>query len=205
MNHSLKYNLATGDDRQRTQYDGIINVKGKIVWMPPEKFLSLAHALTEINTNEDSLKNIRYRLQNGLPIDFLMLQVDATKNKVTSHNGRHRATVAKELNIEKVPVLIWIKDKDFPPVPEWTEEQHLFVEKTDFESERINFIPDKVINHRGRFFCVPHDASLDTVINILNRVFSTNNFDRSNTSEICEMFRKIDEQIKGKQPKIIRL
>lgn len=201
----LEYNLCPLADQLNKIYSEIIGINGKIVWMPPEKFLSLAHALTEINTNEDSLKNIRYRLQNGLPIDFLMLQVDATINKVTSHNGRHRATAAKELNIEKVPVLIWIKNKDYPTVLEWTEEQHLFVEKADFESERINFIPDKVITHLGRFFCVPHDASLDTVINILNRVFSTNNFDRSNTSEICEMFRKIDEQIKGKQPKIIRL
>jgi len=48
--------------------------------------------------------------------------------------GRHRATVAKELGIEKVPVLVYFEES-YPRVPKWGPEQHDFADKAEFKPE----------------------------------------------------------------------
>lgn len=129
----LEYPLSTGDDRW--SYKGAEGWKGKVVWMSPDKFLRLAAPLPDILKNEESLKNIEHRILNGLPIDYLTLEVDMTNKKVTSHEGRHRAIVCKKLGIEKVPVLIYTGNV-FPRVPKWTPTDHDIVDKADFKPEK---------------------------------------------------------------------
>lgn len=169
----MKYILASKEERLQTKYNEIVGRTGKIVWMPPEQFLKLCFALTELSTNEESFKKIRYRLQNELPLDFLMLKVDLKKNKVVGHDGRHRATVATQMKIKKVPVLIWIKNRDFLTVNKLTEEQNRIIEKAEFEPEWKDWQPDHLVKLNGRFFCVPRGASIDTLIDILEEKFIT--------------------------------
>lgn len=128
----LEYPIAGKDDLQ--SYGGMAGWKGKIVWMSPDKFLKLCHPLPERFRSPHSLARLRDRMKNKLPIDFLVLKVDSQKKKVVAHEGRHRATVAKELGIEKVPVLVYFEES-YPRVPKWGPEHHDFADKAEFKPE----------------------------------------------------------------------
>ncbi len=129
----LEYPLAGKADLQ--SYGGMEGWKGKLVWMPPEKFLRLASPLPEYHMNKQSYSNIRDRMIKGLPLDFLVLEVDMKRRKVVGHEGRHRAIAAKELGITSVPVLIFT-GSSFARVPQWTPDDHSVVDKHDFKPER---------------------------------------------------------------------
>ena len=110
---------------------GFIGWKGKMVWMSPDKFLSLVRKLDF--PFEDSLNSLRQAMKDGKSIPHLMLGVDMVKRKVVDHEGRHRATVAKELGIEKVPVFIYTGN--YTRTPSWTEEDHDVVDNLKFDRE----------------------------------------------------------------------
>ena len=133
--NELEYPLAKGEDLQ--SYEGMEGWKGKLVWMSPDKFLRLCYPLPSYCRSEESLDNLRYRMKNGLPLDFLLLAIDVAKRKVTGHEGRHRATIAKELGIEQVPVLIYTGNL-FKRVPEWSPEDHEMADKAEFKPEWDN-------------------------------------------------------------------
>jgi len=128
----LKYPLAGKEDLQA--YGGMEGWKGKLVWMPPEKFLKLAHPLPEDQMNKKSYLKLKDRMINGLPLDFLVLEVNMKLRKVVGHEGRHRAIVAKELGIQEVPVLIYT-GSGFDRVPNWNKSTHDIVDKHDFKPE----------------------------------------------------------------------
>lgn len=130
----IEYPLAGKEDLQ--SYGGMAGWKGKIVWMSPDKFLSLASPL--IDPISHTMKDLEDKMKRSHPIDFLLLKIDVDRNKVVGHEGRHRATVAKKLGIEKVPVLIWpykYKGEEYPRVPKWTKQQHDYADKAEFEPE----------------------------------------------------------------------
>ena len=89
----LEFNVAPYPEHPH----GFIGWKGKMVWMSPDKFLHLARKLDM--PSEDSLNSLRQAMKLGQPIPHLMLGVDMVNKKVVDHEGRHRATVAKELGI----------------------------------------------------------------------------------------------------------
>lgn len=128
----LEYPLAGKEDLQ--SYEGMAGWKGKIVWMPPEKFLRLAYPLPDYQMNEKSYWTLMDRMKKGLPLDFLVLQIDVEKKKVTGHEGRHRATVAKQLGIASVPVLIFT-GSSFKRVPQWGPEDHAMADAAEFKPE----------------------------------------------------------------------
>jgi hypothetical protein len=128
----MDYPLAKKGEQQ--SYEGHAGWKGKIVWMTPDKFLSLCHPLPAGEKNDLSAQNLRKRMKEKLPIDFLVLKVDSKQKKVIGHEGRHRATVAKELGIEKVPVLVYFEEA-YPRVPKWGPEHHEFADKAEFKPE----------------------------------------------------------------------
>lgn len=101
-----EYPILTGDDL--TSYGGMGGWKGKIVWMIPDKFLSLTYPLK--HPTPQSLSRLEKRMREQLPIDFLVLKIDSKRNKIIDHEGRHRATIAKELGIEKVPVFVYFEE-----------------------------------------------------------------------------------------------
>ena len=135
MEEGLEYPLAGKGELQ--SYEGMAGWKGKIVWMSPDKFLSLALPLKYPEV--DKLKKVTKRLRRGLPTDFLVLMVDQTENRIIGHEGRHRATVSKKLGIEKVPVLVYFSEHKgaYPRVPKWNQQQHDYADKAEFEPERI--------------------------------------------------------------------
>ena len=110
---------------------------GKVVWMTPDKFLYFAPPL--LYPTDASLKDIEKKIKRNTPIDYLVLIVDADRNKVISHEGRHRATVAKNLGIEKIPVLILVYRRkglsDYPRVPQWTQQQHDYIDNLKFRPQ----------------------------------------------------------------------
>jgi hypothetical protein len=130
--NELEYPLAKGKDLQ--SYGDMEGWKGKLVWMSPEKFLSLVSNLPDYLQNKKSMKNLEYRMKNNLPIDFLVLEVDMVKRKIIGHEGRHRAKTALKLGIEKVPVLIHTGNC-FDRVPDWTPDTHDIVDKLKFKPE----------------------------------------------------------------------
>lgn len=71
-------------------------------------------------------------------MDFLVLSIDVEKKKVTGHEGRHRATIAKKLGIEKVPVLIFT-GSNFKRVPQWTADDHAMADRAEFKPEWSKF------------------------------------------------------------------
>ena len=125
----VEYPMAKGDDLQ--SYAGFEGWKGKVIWMTPDKFLHLAHPLTDPVDN--TLKDLESKMKAKHPIDFLMLAIDPERNKVVGHEGRHRATVAKKLGVEKVPVLIVVHL--WNRVPHWTKDEHDYVDKAEFKPE----------------------------------------------------------------------
>jgi hypothetical protein len=133
IDESLEYPIAKGKDIQA--YVNAINWKGKITWMSPDKFLKLAAPLPDNCINQQSIEKLEKRLKEQLPTDFLVLEVDMIKRKVTGHEGRHRAIVAKKLGIEKVPVLIYT-GSGFHRFPDWDKDTHDVIDKADFKSEK---------------------------------------------------------------------
>jgi len=92
----------------------------ELVWMTPEKFLSLAVPVIKLDDtvytryseeiyDKGSLEKIKKRLKNELEIDPLFLDVDIDTGRVSQHEGRHRAFVAHQLSIKKIPVLIYYR------------------------------------------------------------------------------------------------
>jgi hypothetical protein len=77
---------------------------GVIVYMNPDKYLSL---VKKLELDEESLENI-YDLSNmmikGKKVDPPTLYL--SNNQIVDHDGRHRAYAAKKIGIEELPVLI---------------------------------------------------------------------------------------------------
>lgn len=129
----LEYPTATGEDLH--SYRGNINWKGKIVYMSPDKFLRLAAKLPDQFVDKESISNLERKMLEGSPLDPLSLSVDMSKKKVTGHEGRHRAMVAKKLGIVEVPVFIYTGG-GYDRVPSWSPEQHSEVDKSEFLPEK---------------------------------------------------------------------
>lgn len=111
---------------------GDINWKGKLVWTSPDKFLSLARKLT--HPSSESLNMLRKKMLNNEPIEHLTLWVDMDNKKVKSHEGRHRALIAKELGIKEVPVFVFT-GSNYDRVPKWKPEDHKIVDELNFSPE----------------------------------------------------------------------
>jgi hypothetical protein len=131
----IEYPLA-GKKHQQA-YAGYAGWKGKIVWMTPDKFLQLVPPLS--SPDSEKMKDFEEKMRKNHPIDFLVLWVNKDNDQVASHEGRHRATVAKKLGIEKIPVLIVVyshKHYDsYPRVPLWNPQQHAYADKADFKRQ----------------------------------------------------------------------
>lgn len=111
---------------------GDIGWKGKMVYASPDKFLSLARKLE--HPRADSLTYLRDKMLNGEKLDYLILFVDMNKKKVTGHEGRHRATIARELGIKKVPIFVYTGNS-YARTPEWTKKDHDIVDNLKFSPE----------------------------------------------------------------------
>jgi hypothetical protein len=82
--------------------------------MPPHHFLKLAlpkdtgeNILDSSVYDQQSLQNLTHRLRHSLDIDPPSLEVDIDTNEVVNHSGRHRALTAYNLQLKKIPVLLY--------------------------------------------------------------------------------------------------
>lgn len=112
----MKYNLAEGKE-QSAYVLGYKPKSEKLVWMNPEKFLKIAPLRFP---DSGSLRDLTEKMKAGKKLDALWFDVDVKTRRVSQHEGRHRATVAKQLGIEKVPVILYAK-KGY----EWTSKRML--------------------------------------------------------------------------------
>lgn len=110
--------------------------KAKMTTMSPQKFLSLAARLpSEYYENCPRLDDLKEKIKNELPMDVPLLYVDMKAQKVTGHEGRHRAKASLDLGIEEIPVCI-VTGSCYPRVPKWTEKEIEEFEKIhDFKPE----------------------------------------------------------------------
>ena len=56
--------------------------------------------------NQSKIKELQRKVQAGIPLDALFLEYDTEGDLVPIQEGRHRALLAKNMNVDKVPV--WI-------------------------------------------------------------------------------------------------
>ena len=98
-----------------------LRTRASIVWMTPNEFLSNCPAVGTVSRSADtmlewdydsgSLKYLREKIQRGESMDIPFLDYNKMVYGYPSHEGRHRAFVAKQIGIKKVPVLI-VKSKE---------------------------------------------------------------------------------------------
>jgi hypothetical protein len=77
---------------------------GKMVEMSPEEFLKKARPLEVDESSRENIDDLKRHMQDGNSLDPLHFREETGKE-----DGRHRAIAAKELGIEKVPVIVWPK------------------------------------------------------------------------------------------------
>ena len=90
--------------------------KAKLEWMSPTRFLaSVPHPLTtelsaywssEKDYDRSSLKRVALAYLKGKEMEPLLLDYADIWHGYPTHEGRHRAFVAKELGVEEIPVVV---------------------------------------------------------------------------------------------------
>jgi hypothetical protein len=90
----------------------------EFTFISPDRFLSLASKRVFTNRetgerreyyDESALKKLRERMESGKPIDPLFLDVESGTCQVVDHEGRHRAIAAKQVGIDKLPLILYCK------------------------------------------------------------------------------------------------
>jgi hypothetical protein len=72
---------------------------GRIVTMSPDEFLSQVRPLEVDDASRDNIDDLKNMMQSGRKLDPLAIYADGKED------GRHRATAAKELGMDTIPVL----------------------------------------------------------------------------------------------------
>ena len=83
---------------------------GVIVEMTPDEFLSRAKPLEMDEETRENVDDLKRHMQEGKKLDPLAIYENDVTN-VRASDGRHRAIAAKELGLEKVPVLDFTLDE----------------------------------------------------------------------------------------------
>jgi hypothetical protein len=117
MGVSVEYMLDQEEAEGLKRYFKDLGKKVELVWMSPEEFLAkVPHPITttipalldlrEEFFSKTSLNYIRKQIMKKEKLPPLLLDYSRMWFGWPTHEGRHRAFVAKTLGIEKVPVLI---------------------------------------------------------------------------------------------------
>lgn len=83
-------------------------------WIHPADFLEMVHPTSETQEwlrTDSSHDWLVTKMREGAALEPLFLDVDLDRWKVTSHEGRHRAVAAIELEIVSVPVIFYHMSK----------------------------------------------------------------------------------------------
>jgi len=71
----------------------------RLVWMTPDEYLRQVRPLAIDDVSRDNIDDLKQHIRDGRRLDPLAIYADGKED------GRHRAHAAKELGIQKVPVL----------------------------------------------------------------------------------------------------
>jgi hypothetical protein len=74
---------------------------GKIVEMTPDEYLGRVRPLELDDVSRDNIDDLKNHIQSGRTLDPLLIRANGKED------GRHRAWAAKELGIERIPVLVF--------------------------------------------------------------------------------------------------
>ena len=72
-------------------------------WMKPDTFLDRSEKMQMDKDDKKSIKRFKNKIKDGKHLNPLALFPSG------GQDGRHRATAAKKLGIDKVPVITWPK------------------------------------------------------------------------------------------------
>ena len=100
---------SDGTHIQKYLYKG----SGKVVEMSPDKFLNIVAPLN--HPDQSSLKDLRKNMgitSGEMPNINVELNDSGEFLRVMGHEGRHRAFVAKEKGIDKIPVMVATRHSD---------------------------------------------------------------------------------------------
>ena len=94
-----------------------IDWRGFIILISPDTFLKMAERLNSANHKHGSIDYMRDALNTGERVCPPLLSINWVNStpRVISHDGRHRATLMKELGVKLIPVTIFLHD-DFAPI-----------------------------------------------------------------------------------------
>jgi hypothetical protein len=123
----VQYLLDQDEADSLKRYFQSLGKKVELVWMSPDEFLAkVPHPITTtipalVDLREEffsktSLNYIRKQIMKGEKLPPLLLDYSRMWFGWPTHEGRHRAFVAKTLGIEKVPVLI-VGEEDMSHLP----------------------------------------------------------------------------------------
>jgi len=79
---------------------------GHMSWMSPDSFLDKAQEMRGDSDDKHAIKHFEKRIKEGDKLNPLALYPKG------GQDGRHRATAAKHLGIDKIPVVQWPKKRD---------------------------------------------------------------------------------------------
>jgi hypothetical protein len=88
-------------DSEDRKHAGYSKDGGKMQWMTPDKFLEQSQEMQMDKGDKKAIKKFKKKLKKGKELNPLALYPSG------GQDGRHRATAAKELGIDKVPVITW--------------------------------------------------------------------------------------------------
>jgi hypothetical protein len=139
--------------------------QGFLVEMTPEQFLYYAgkrygtHPETDTRHHyvfESSIDWLSKQIVEGKEIGIPILYVEKYTNQIDGHEGRHRATILKDLGIEKIPVMLRVSNYLYP----WKGISYMIdTGKTDEIRELLNY-PDgikKVMEFQRENAVIPKD------------------------------------------------
>jgi len=115
LSNSINWDLEATERMIANQRSDLI-ARASIVWMSPDEFLSNCPAvgttsrsakdMLEWDYDSGSLNALRKRIENGQKMEILFLDYSRMWHGFPSHEGRHRAFIAKQMGIEKIPVTV---------------------------------------------------------------------------------------------------
>lgn len=93
--------------------------RGTMIRVPPSRFLKLTTGKKDPSPSEakalgigfQSKDEIHESMCNGEPLDPMFLEYDQDKQKITGHEGRQRAMVAKQAGVSGIPVKLFCEER----------------------------------------------------------------------------------------------
>ena len=120
--------------------------------MSPQRFLENLGQAGQFYPSRDVVDQIKRRMAAGQEIDPLFIDYDPFWHRIVRHEGRHRALAAKELGIDRIPVIVYFYDqKDWhdmqSPAGRVYDQTH-YVSREELGEERINRIAERLGGER---------------------------------------------------------